>query len=324
MELLRSSRRLPAAPVILFREVDCTDPLPQSEIWFPDSRTFEKTVPTEVTYYFDNFDEFTAQPYVAEVPEVDFLGYTDPRDKDAIFQAFYFFGRQLAAGDVEFMDAHRIPVWKFIDALLRVESDGRESLTTLFERRDKAKAEGYIWTPYFEHHGLRIKMGKHQPQVWEPLPLYPYPHVEPPPYLPVEGVVADVKEEEDAAAEEDEAVIVDGPPPYEEAVTTRLSEKPTATSLEIVEENGEDEDSEDEGSEDEYSEDETATVEEGEPAETEEVERGEPMVAEKGATSVTNDDSDAGYDAESWSEKGAPFSRTGKWLRRIGNAILEW
>ncbi|KAI0482147.1 hypothetical protein GGR56DRAFT_670060 [Xylariaceae sp. FL0804] len=83
-------------------------------------------------------------------------------ERDAIFQAFYFFGRQLAVGDVEFLDVHRWPVWKFVNALLMVESDGKESLTTLFERREKAKAERYIWTQYSESHGLRIKFGKHQ------------------------------------------------------------------------------------------------------------------------------------------------------------------
>ncbi|KAI3328049.1 hypothetical protein HD806DRAFT_531380 [Xylariaceae sp. AK1471] len=214
-QISRASRR-PSPPVILYKDDDWTKPLDPPKLWIPDSTTFEVFLPTTVTWYFENIEDYTVEPYVAEVPRVDFLGHTDRKSKSLLFEAFYLYGLQLVPGDLDFMEREGFSLVKLVDTLVKLETGDAENVfTRIFNPKKMYKEAGLMWLPFLHGSGLSAKLGYTPGPAFEPLPVYPGPITTPPPYVPVEDQDADP--DEDADNENDESV-VDEPPSYESSV----------------------------------------------------------------------------------------------------------
>ncbi|KAI0022754.1 hypothetical protein F4780DRAFT_777506 [Xylariomycetidae sp. FL0641] len=243
--------RRPAPPVILYKQEDWAEPSRVTKMRIPDSTTFEKMYATEVTYFFESMEDYTAEPFVAEIPEVDFLGVTEKRDKRTIYDAFYNFGRQLALEDLEVMERQGLSLMRFVDNLIKEETHGADNIfTRIFDRQKQFKAAGLMWLPFLDGSGITVKRGYVPKPPFEPLPLYDGPvedDVEPPPYTPAveevpetveEEVVEDVKKEDapDVREDEDEdgKAAMDEPPSYEAAVAQATALKAEAPAEEVA------------------------------------------------------------------------------------------
>ncbi|KAI1335254.1 hypothetical protein F5Y15DRAFT_254969 [Xylariaceae sp. FL0016] len=213
--------RHPAPPVILFKDADWAPQGQGCKLLLPDSR-YLNLVPTEVTWYFEDLDAYTAEPYVAEVPVVDFLGLEDRKSKTLLWEAFHIYGYQLLPEDLETMEREGHSLMRVIDNIIKAETNDAENIyTRVFDRKKPFKQAGMMWLPFLDGTGLTAKLGRHSQPKYEPLPMYPGPKVEPPPYELVE---------DKAAAKQ----ILEQPPSYEEAVasTIIIKELPADVSLE--------------------------------------------------------------------------------------------
>jgi hypothetical protein len=213
----RVSRR-PAPPVILYRDNDWAKPLDPPKLWIPDSTTLEIFLPTTVTWYFENIEDYTAEPYVAEVPRVDFLGRTDRKSKALLFEAFYLYGLQLIPDDLELMEREDLSLVRLVDDLIKWETaDAENVFTRVFDRKNIFKGAGLMWLPFLHGSGLSARLGYTPGPAFEPLPVYPGLNTaatEPPPYVQVEDADTDSADDVD----EDDESVVDEPPSYEYAV----------------------------------------------------------------------------------------------------------
>ncbi|CAJ2507632.1 Uu.00g088180.m01.CDS01 [Anthostomella pinea] len=191
MENLPSNApRHPAPPTILFRDSDWAEAPNPSKLSVPDSSTFEVEYPVEVTWFFEKIENYTAQPYVFDVPTVDFLGYKDRQSKSVLFDAFYLFGRQLVPGDVEFMQREGWSLMRFVDTLIKTETGGAEDIfSRVFERQKRFKAAGLMWLPFLDGSGLTARAGTVPQALFESLPLYGESPEESPPYVLEDEVV---------------------------------------------------------------------------------------------------------------------------------------
>ncbi|KAI0144360.1 hypothetical protein GGR57DRAFT_494945 [Xylariaceae sp. FL1272] len=206
--------RRPAAPTILYRDDTWQESIERPKIWIPDSRSYRMEFPTEVTWYFENIEDFTAAPYVAEIPTVDFLGFEDRKSKALLFEGFYIYGIQLKKCDLEYMETERWSIMKFVDTLIKSETNDAENIfTRIFDRKRQFKNAGLMWLPFLDGTGITAKIGYTPPQPFEPLPVYTCLLTSPPPYCEVE-----LKHTATDVVKSDLCLWPDAPPSYEDAI----------------------------------------------------------------------------------------------------------
>ncbi|KAI0479304.1 hypothetical protein GGR56DRAFT_690615 [Xylariaceae sp. FL0804] len=220
-----AAARRPEAPVILFRDDQMEPPPDQNYIPIPDAKTYRMR-DTEVTFYFEDPDAYTAEPFVADVPRVCWLGRTDDAARRFLYEAFYLYGRQLERNDLDRLLAGELSLQRLIDELIREETSGRETVfSRVWDRQQECRRLGFAFLPWLDGAGVHAKLGKHARQVFfDPVPVYPGPP--PPAYddLFVEVKARDVVGEE----EEEEAVPLEAPPCYEDVVA---SSKPSTSPV---------------------------------------------------------------------------------------------
>jgi hypothetical protein len=218
---LSSVSRFPPPPVILFKDPEWDGGDQPSKLWIPDPKTLKFLYAKEVTWFFENIEDYTAVPYVAEIPHVDYKGYTDYESKKIMYDAFYLYGLQLVEGDIEFMRQESWSIMRLVDNLMKRETNGAESVyTRVFDHMRAVKSTEYMFLPFLYGSGVSAKLGyipshpKGQP------PVYPGPP--PPAYVEIESKPVDYTEltESNGAFDKDEwdEPVREEPPSYEEAV----------------------------------------------------------------------------------------------------------
>jgi len=237
---LSSVSRFPPPPVILFKDYDWEGDDQPSKLWIPDHKTFMFLYPKEVTWFFENIEDYTAAPYVAEIPQVDYKGYTDYESKRIMYDAFYLHGVQLVEGDIEFMRQESWSIMKLVDKLVQRETNGADSIyTRVFDHMQTVRSTGLMFLPFLYGSGISAKLGYTPRDPKEQLPVYPGPP--PPAYVEVETehvVYVGLTDSDgtDVKKEQDEPVR-DEPPSYEEAVL--VCARCGSTSAEVPAEDGE-------------------------------------------------------------------------------------
>jgi hypothetical protein len=231
MDQLSQVSRRPVPPVVLYRDA-CDAPVDVSKLWIPDSKTFKMSSSTEVTWHFESIEDYTAEPYVTEVPNVDFLGHADRKSMSLLFDAFYLYGLQLIAADLEFMAREEWSLVKLVDFLIQLETGGAENIyTRIFDRKKRFTDAGLMWLPFLHGSGLTAKLG-YTPgtPLFEPLPLY-WPKTKPPPYVLLGAEDTD----SDSDSDSDPEPMLDEPPSYECAVRATVAsiKKPEVSAVEV-------------------------------------------------------------------------------------------
>ncbi|KAI1810008.1 hypothetical protein GGS20DRAFT_569281 [Poronia punctata] len=233
MEGLSLVSRRPPPPVIMYRDFDCDEEERRQtdHLYLPDITKMEVRMVRPVTWFFDDFEDYTAEPYVAEIPEVDYLGYNNMQRRRRIFDTFYLYGLQLVPGDLEHMERKNWTLVKLIDTLIRWESNGKKTVHNIWDQQKQDRRNGFMFLPFLYTYGMKAKYGRHHiaHPLKDPVPEYPGP---PPPVYEVVEVrcevpieVAEVRVEDE---EEQDVILPSEPPSYDATMARDASEEVTA------------------------------------------------------------------------------------------------